>query len=44
MNDNLILGLAIGFIAGAILVRSNRQVNEMIEDGKEKVKETIDKI
>ena len=44
MNDSLIIVMAIGFIAGAILVHSNQKVNQMIEEGKEKVKETIDKI
>ncbi|MGN1213068.1 MAG: hypothetical protein ACI4TZ_03395 [Christensenellales bacterium] len=44
MNDNLIFGLALGFIAGAILVHSNQKANQMIEEGKEKIKETIDKI
>ena len=38
------LGLAIGFMVGAIMVRSNQKVNQMIEEGKDKVKETIDKI
>lgn len=44
MNDNLIIGMAIGFMIGAILVHSNQKVNQMIDDGKEKIKETIDKI
>lgn len=44
MNDNLIIGMALGFIAGAILAHNNQKVNQMIEEGKEKVKETIDKI
>ncbi len=44
MCDNLILGMAIGFMAGAIVVHNNQKASEFIEDGKEKLKETIDKI
>lgn len=44
MNDNLIMGLAIGFVVGALLVHCNPKANQMIEEGKQKVKETIDKI
>lgn len=44
MSDNLILGLAIGFMAGAILVHNNQKAAEFIDDGKQKMKEVIDKI
>ena len=44
MHDNLIVGVAIGLCVGIILARNNQKVSEMIETGKEKVKETIDKI
>lgn len=44
MNDKLLIGLALGFVVGAIMVHSNQKVGQMIEQGKEKVKETIDKI
>ena len=44
MSDNLILGLAIGFMAGAILVHNNQKASEFIDDGKQKMKEVIDKI
>lgn len=44
MNDNLILGLAIGFVVGAIMVHSNQKASEFIDDGKQKIKEQIDKI
>jgi hypothetical protein len=44
MNDNLILGLAIGFAVGAILVHSSDKAGQIIEQGKQKVIETIDKI
>ncbi len=44
MSDNLILGLAIGFMAGAILVHSNQKANEFIDDSKKKIVETIEKM
>lgn len=44
MSDNLILGMALGFMVGAIVVRSSQKANEFIDDGKQKIKETIDKI
>ena len=43
MKDDLLF-LALGFTIGAIWVHSNKNASKMIEDGKEKVKETIDKI
>lgn len=44
MDDKLIIGLAMGFIVGALLVHSNKKAAQLIETGKEKIKETIDKI
>ena len=44
MNDNLILGMAIGFAVGALLVRNNQKANEFIDDGKKKIVETIEKL
>lgn len=44
MNDNMLLGLAIGFAIGALLVHRNPKADQIIQEGKEKVKETIDKI
>lgn len=44
MCDNLILGMAIGFCVGAILVHNNQKASKMIDEGKEKVIEAIDKI
>ena len=43
MKDDL-LYLALGFAVGAIWVHSNQNASKMIDDGKEKVKEAIDKI
>lgn len=44
MCDNLILGMAVGFIIGAMLVHNNQKASQFIDDGKEKIKEAIDKI
>ena len=44
MSDNLIVGMALGFAIGAILIHSNQNASKLIDDGKEKIKEAIDKI
>jgi hypothetical protein len=44
MCDNLILGMAVGFIVGALLVRNNEKANEFIDDSKKKIVETIEKM
>ena len=44
MKDNMILGLAIGFMIGALLVHSNQKASQVIEQGKQKVIEQIEKI
>lgn len=44
MCDNLILGMAIGFVIGAMLVHSNQKANQIIDEGKEKIKDAINKI
>ena len=44
MSDNLFLGAVLGFMVGALIVHRNEKASELIENGKEKVKEAIDKI
>ena len=44
MNDNLILGMAIGFVVGALIVHSNQKASEFIDDSKQKIVETIEKM
>ena len=44
MTDNLLLGLAVGFMCGALLVHSNEKASEFIDDGKQKILDTIEKI
>ena len=44
MSDNLLLGLAVGFMCGALLVHSNQKASEFIDDGKQKIMDTLKKI
>ena len=44
LDDKLIIGMALGFIVGAIVVHSNKKVQQVIEDGKEKIKEKIEQM
>ena len=44
MNDNLILGHAMGFVIGALLVHSSTKASEFIDEGKQKIVETIEKM
>ena len=44
MNDNLILGMVLGFIVGGLVVHSSKSAQQFIENGKEAIKEKIDSI
>lgn len=44
MSDNLLLGMAIGFVVGAVLLHNNQKANEFIDQGKQKIVETIEKM
>ena len=44
MKDSLILGMALGFIAGALLVTNNNQAQKLVEKGKKAVKEQVKKL
>ncbi len=44
MKDELLCGLTIGFIVGALLVYSNKNVKKMMDQGKEFVKEKIEEV
>lgn len=44
MNDNLFLGMAIGFVIGTILVHSNQKASNFIDESKQKIVETIEKV
>lgn len=44
MKDCLLVGMALGFIAGALLVSNNMKAQELVEKSKKAVKEQIKKI
>lgn len=44
MKDCLLIGMALGFIAGAVLIQSNKEAREIVKQGKEAVKQKIDDI
>lgn len=44
MKDSLLLGMALGFIAGAIVVSQNSKVQNVVEKGKKAVKDQVKKI
>ena len=44
MNDNLILGMVLGFVIGGLVVHSSKSAQKFIEDGKQVIKEKIDNI
>jgi len=44
MKDCVLIGMALGFIAGALLVSNNSKMQEIVEKGKKSVKEQIRKI
>lgn len=44
MKDCILIGMALGFIAGALVVSNNSKAQEMVEKGKKTVKEQIKKV
>ena len=44
MKEGMIIGIMLGMIAGAIIVQSNKKAADLVEMGKEKLKEEINKI
>lgn len=44
MSDNLILGMAIGIVVGGLIVHSSKKAQNLIEEGKDFVKEQIDNL
>ena len=44
MKDCLLVGMALGFIAGAVLVQGNREAQELVKQGKKAVKDKIEEI
>lgn len=44
MKDCLLVGMALGLIAGALIVTHNPKVEQLVEKGKKAVKKQIEKI
>ncbi len=44
MKDCLLIGMALGFIAGAVLVQGSRDAQELVKQGKKAVKDKIETI
>ena len=44
MKEGLICGMVLGFIAGALLVKNNQEVEKMVTKGEKAVKNTIKKL
>ncbi len=43
MKDGLLLGMALGFIVGAMVVTNNSKVEAMVQKGKKAIKKQIEK-
>ena len=44
MKDCVLISMALGFIAGALLVSNNRTAQNIVEKGKKTVKEQVKKL
>ncbi|MGN1227636.1 MAG: hypothetical protein ACI4TX_03240 [Christensenellales bacterium] len=44
MKECLIVGMALGFLVGAVLVQSNKQAQDVVKQGKEMVTKKIQEI
>lgn len=44
MKDFMLLGLALGFIAGALVVSNNSEAQRVVEKGKKAVKDKVKQI
>lgn len=44
MKDSLIIGMALGFIVGAILTKDNKEVQNIVGKGEKAVKNTMNKL
>lgn len=44
MKESLIMGIALGLIAGALIVTNNSKAQEMVEKGKKAIKKQVEKI
>lgn len=44
MKDCVIISMALGLIAGALIVSNNKKAQEIVEKGKKVVKEQVEKM
>lgn len=44
MKECLIIGMALGFLVGAVLVQGNKQAQDVVKQGKEMVAKKIQEI
>lgn len=44
MKDSIIIGMTLGFIAGALLVSNNHKAQNVVEKGKKVVKDKVKEI
>lgn len=44
MRDGILVGMSLGIIVGAVLVNTNKKAEKLVESGKEKLKEQINKL
>ena len=44
MKDSIIIGMALGFIAGALIVSNNQKAQNVVEKGKKVVKDKVKEI
>lgn len=42
MKDCLLIGMALGFIAGAVLIQGSREAQELVKQGKKAVKDKLE--
>ncbi len=44
MKDSLLIGMALGLIVGAVLVKNNKEIEQLVDKGEKAVKETMNKM
>ena len=44
MNDCMLLGFAVGLVAGAVIVSNSKKAQELVEKGKKAVKQQVEKM
>lgn len=43
-DDKLLVGMALGFIVGAIVIHSSKKAQQLMDEGKEKIKEKLEQL